>query len=149
MKLKFILILFSLLFFSCAHKDNKTIKYKNGDLYSGQILRTKDKETKEGKGQYIWFEDKMIYTGQWKNDFMEGKGKLFLKNGDFFEGEFINNKKHGKGRYTFKNGDVFQGIWKDDLRNGRGKIRYFNGKIEEGIWKDDKKIHTDVTELKK
>ena len=44
---------------------------------------------------------KIIYSGQWVNGKMDGKGIYKYLNGDVFEGEFKDGLKHGKDVYTF------------------------------------------------
>ena len=47
---------------------------------------------KEGNGKYIW-EDGEYYIGQWKNGFIEGKGKMCDANGNVKqEGNWINDE---------------------------------------------------------
>ena len=44
-----------------------------------------------------------IYEGEWKEDHMNGIGKLIYKNGNIYEGEFKDNKINGKGKITCNN----------------------------------------------
>lgn len=52
-----------------------------------------------------------LYIGEFKNGFSEGKGELFLPNGEYFKGEFLKNKCHGKGEYHFKNNEIHKGYF--------------------------------------
>ena len=66
----------------------KTIHYKNGDKYVGEI---NEKEEPNGKGTMTW------------------------KNGRRYEGQWKNGKKDGQGIEYGANGAVnFSGEWKDD-----------------------------------
>ena len=40
---------------------------------------------------------------------MEGRGILYLNNGNKYEGHFNNDLKEGKGIYYFNNGDRYEG----------------------------------------
>jgi len=38
------------------------------------------------------------YSGEWKDDFMNGRGLMNYANGDKYDGDFIKGKKEGKGK---------------------------------------------------
>ena len=119
-----------------------SLYYKNGTIkYIGDFVDGK----KEGFGKY-YFDDKNwfvmengkkfyfiigdYYTGQWKNDSMNGKGTIYLKDGSIkYEGDFVNNKITGYGKYYFENGVYYLGQWLDDKQHGKGKIFDKNGNI--------------------
>lgn len=65
--------------------ENKTIIYKNGDKYIGQVLEN----THNGYGVY------------------------FYKNGEIYEGNFKNGLQNGEGKFIFKNKQIINGIWKN------------------------------------
>lgn len=48
-----------------------------------------------------------------------------MSNGTFFEGEFKNNKLNGQGKITYNNGTVYEGEFKDNKFNGQGKIHIY------------------------
>lgn len=83
------------------------------------------------------FEDEnYLYTGQWKDGFYNGKGKLSVKNqGDqaktvkyyhVYEGEFINGVKNGYGSLAYfiskDTNNVYKGNFKDDQFFGKGSF---------------------------
>ena len=39
------------------------------------------------------------YQGNFKDDFKEGSGKLYLSNGEKYEGYFCNDVVHGEGKF--------------------------------------------------
>ena len=47
----------------------------------------------------IWV-DGAKYAGFWKNNKINGKGKLINTDGDIFEGEFRDDQFHGKGKFV-------------------------------------------------
>ena len=68
------------------------IMYNDGSYYEGQFLDNK----KHGFGNYYFSnqdKEKKIYCGEWKNDFMEGKGKFIYGNkvieGIWEKGKFV------------------------------------------------------------
>lgn len=44
-------------------------------------------DKKGGRGLYV-FSNMEKYEGEWKNDLMDGVGKITYENGSFYEGEF-------------------------------------------------------------
>lgn len=67
--------------------------------------------------------DCSIYIGEFKNGFCQGKGELFLPNGEYYEGEFKKNKCNGIGEYFFKNNTVYKGEFINNEISGNGKYR--------------------------
>ena len=49
------------------------------------------------------------YEGEVKNGKPEGKGIIYVKNGDRYEGVFKNGYREGKGIDYYNNGDKFEG----------------------------------------
>src|SRR3712207_8094793 len=49
-----------------------------------------------------------IYTGSWKNDLQNGRGKLTKKNGDVYDGAFVNGKVEGEVIIHYVSGDKFR-----------------------------------------
>jgi hypothetical protein len=72
---------------------NTTESYKDGSNYSGYKLG----EKKHGYGVLL-LTNGSKYEGDWKNDLMNGIGKLFYDNGALaYDGGFFNNKVDGFG----------------------------------------------------
>ena len=46
----------------------------------------------------------------------------------------MNDKLNGYGREFFYNGEYYIGEFKDSINHGKGKYVYNDGKIEDGIW---------------
>ena len=91
------------------------MKYKNEDLYKGEI--------KDGK--------------------RNGKGIMIYKSVDIYDGNWVDNEKEGKGIMTFKNGKIFDGYWEND-NHLKGIIKYNNMKKfkvyeTENYYDDDEK----------
>lgn len=66
--------------------------------------------------------DLRIYQGEWRiseeEQIREGKGIVYLPNGEIFEGFYNNDQATGYGRLIEDTGEVFQGNWKENMRNG-------------------------------
>uniref|UniRef100_A0A8C5S472 MORN repeat containing 2 n=1 Tax=Laticauda laticaudata TaxID=8630 RepID=A0A8C5S472_LATLA len=56
----------------------------------------------------------IIYRGTWKNDKMNGLGRLEHPSGAVYEGEFRNNMLHGTGTYVFSNGSKYTGQFNEN-----------------------------------
>lgn len=80
------------------------------------------------------------YTGQFKSSLRDGRGKMTLPNGAFYEGQFSRGKIQGEGTMTYANGDKYAGTWLNELPNGQGKYffktreryegRFLNGEFD-------------------
>lgn len=104
----------------------ETITETNGK-YTGERVEGK----KHGIGKYVW-NSGAVYEGEFKDDKVEGKGKLTIPEQGTYEGNFTNNKRNGQGTYNFANGDKYVGNWKDDVMTGKGKYTFKNGDYYDG-----------------
>ena len=52
----------------------------------------------------------MRYEAELKSDAKEGRGKLVLTNGEFYEGEFAQDAVHGNGVFHSGKGER-RGVW--------------------------------------
>lgn len=111
--------------------------------YEGEWLN----RLRDGYGKYVlssWvfgiFEkvwpDGSSYEGFWKQDAMEGKGKMIHVDGDIYEGEWLQDMAHGKGSYLHHGigcaflvlgGGSYNGDWIRDLQHGNGDEEWPNG----------------------
>ena len=99
------------------------VLFPNMSEYSGEW--NPDKKERHGRGIQIW-SDKSSYIGMWKDDKINGMGKLILNTGEYYEGNFINDKANGYGVYMYNNGSVYIGSWKDNVMSGFGKFSWKN-----------------------
>ena len=49
---------------------------------------------------------KVHFEGNFVEDFKEGNGKLYKKDGSYYVGSWVHDKKHGKGKEYDKNGKL-------------------------------------------
>lgn len=108
--------------------------YVNKDVYEG--IWKNDKP--EGKGLYLW-KDGGKYLGDFRQGQMHGYGKRLYSSGSFYEGEFSNGKRSGKGKMVFKNGDEYDGEWNDEDMQGWGMYKWASGDTYIGGFKRDKR----------
>lgn len=111
-------------------------KYKSHDMYIGTWSIEK-----KFKGYGILYKDNTKYEGIWDNGVLNGFGRYFLPNGDYFEGNFIQGVVEGRGVYHHSDGNVYIGEWLNDYPNGEGKEIFKDGSIFEGIFVKGKKIN--------
>ena len=78
--------------------------YDNKDIYSGQWKNGK----KDGLGTYIFKQTGMKYVGTFKSGQMI-QGKWLYPNGTYFMGNFDNNQPKGHGKWNFTNKNVVEG----------------------------------------
>ena len=125
--------------FNKLQNNNKQeIKYNDGK-YIGQVING----IREGKG-ILYLNNGNRYEGYWKNDNKNdnknGIGNMYLKKGDRYEGEWKNGKFEGKGIKYWNKGDRYEGEWKNDKREGKGIYYYNNGNRRMGDYYNDKPI---------
>lgn len=83
-------------------ENNKTnpgqyiLRFNSGATYKGELI---DGKIRHGFGVMEWA-DGTRYSGEWRNDMFNGRGKLYHYFGDIYDGDWKDNKAHGKGKYT-------------------------------------------------
>ncbi len=126
----------------------------DGDKYIGDFVDSR----RHGEGEFI--SKNIKYVGEFKNNKMDGKGKIKFtqegheyegefynnqmngygifkwSNGDIYEGEMVNGKMHGNGKYKYNNGLIYEGGYANGTKNGHGKLIYPNGKTFEGSFEN-------------
>ena len=66
----------------------------------------------------MYIEEGLQFEGNWENG-KKLKGLLFWDNGMIYEGEFKNDLFHGKGKLLYLNGDFYEGNWENNKANGK------------------------------
>ena len=108
--------------------------YSNRSIYEGFWKNDK----KHGNGIFMW-KDGSKYCGQFKLGVFHGCGRRIYSNGSYYDGEFVKGKKCGKGFMKFRNGDTYEGEWDDDDMHGRGVYRWKTGDVFVGKFERDKR----------
>lgn len=72
------------------------------------------------------------YSGEWKNDMMDGYGTYHYASGAVYTGEWRENRHSGRGTYEFADGSVYEGEWKEHLMSGEGVFIDRDGRKWEG-----------------
>ena len=111
------------------------ILYPNKSVYKGMI---NSKGQREGFGKY-YLSDGSIYKGFFRNNKMDGRGRIVNINGFIYEGEFKNGHSNGYGKYVALDGTTYKGTWLNDKQNGIGNEIYPDGSFYNGNFKDGKK----------
>lgn len=91
-----------------------------------------------GQGTTI-YENNLKYRGYFKENKLEGFGKMIRSNGDRYIGNFIDGIVCGYGKKYYIHGGEYNGFWKDGKRDGFGIFYYPNGYCYIGYWKSGKK----------
>jgi hypothetical protein len=60
------------------------------------------------------YSNKSIYIGKMEDGYNEGKGKLHLTNGDYFEGQFTNNALTYGQYYFSEKEELYEGDFSDN-----------------------------------
>ena len=86
----------------------------------------------------VFLPDDNIYEGEIKDSKFNGKGKLFMNNGDSmnnrdcYEGQFVDGKFKGKGKFNWSDGTQYIGDFKDSSLDGQGVLTDLKGEKYEG-----------------
>ena len=71
---------------------------------NGLVLKKTDLELKHGQVEHgmkvLYLKLNLFFTGYFRNDKAEGKGKFIHAGGDVYEGDWKNNKANGYGKFT-------------------------------------------------
>lgn len=122
----------------------------NGDYYEGDFVdgnkhgvgveETVDQKyegefqenQKEGKATVVYKNKGRVYTGSFKNNAINGNGKLTYDSGDYYEGEFQENQMHGIGKYVWKDGSSYEGEYFNGEKTGKGLFVWPDGRTYRG-----------------
>lgn len=104
--------------------------YRDGSVYSGKFING----WREGLGELHDAKGELFYKGEWKRDYIHGKGlcrfdKTFPCPG-LYEGEFKHGHRDGRGTVTSSDGISYEGDWKNGMPiNGEWVVNYPSGSI--------------------
>lgn len=81
---------------------------------------------------YVFKDNKIIYSGGWKNFEFSGKGIFKSPNGNIvYNGQYKDGLYNGKGTLYYNNGKIkYSGHFSRGKYNGRGKLYKKNGQLE-------------------
>ena len=94
------------------------------------------------QGPCTWYNqvDKAELKGEFKEDFLEGRGTKRYDNGQLYEGDFRKGVEEGKGVLIMIDGRKFEGPFTNGKANGKGFLITDAGKRIEQTWKDGKRV---------
>jgi len=102
-----------------------TMTYRYGSTFTGTYVN----DRKNGFGTFTYsgkYQGK-VYAGNWKNDNIDGQGKMVHRNGATYNGMWKNNKRHGKGINVWPNKASYKGEFYYDTIQGKGIKTWPNG----------------------
>ncbi|XP_069349983.1 MORN repeat-containing protein 2 [Eulemur rufifrons] len=101
--------------------------FPNGDKYDGDCTRTSSGVyERNGMGIHTT-PNGIVYTGSWRDDKMNGFGRLEHFSGAVYEGQFKDNMFHGLGTYTFPTGAKYTGNFNENRVEGEGEYTDIQG----------------------
>ncbi|XP_053780448.1 MORN repeat-containing protein 2 [Desmodus rotundus] len=101
--------------------------FPNGDKYDGDCTRTPSGIFERNGIGIHTTPNGIVYTGSWKDDKMNGFGRLEHFSGAAYEGHFKDNMFHGLGTYTFPNGAKYTGNFNENRVEGEGQYTDTHG----------------------
>ena len=122
-------LLVTLLYFSCIANSGLA-------LADQRLPNCMSEQTRHNCFGTRTFNDGTTYTGEWKNDKKNGRGKLTGK-GFSYQGEFKNDNFDGYGTLT-RVGGSYSGFWSKGVLNGEGTIKLPGGQVYEGYLRNSR-----------
>ncbi|XP_056223734.1 MORN repeat-containing protein 2 [Seriola aureovittata] len=111
---------------------NASYIFPTGERYEGECSRSASGALmRSGVGKHT-SADGIIYTGEWLQDKMHGRGTLQHPSGALYEGEFKDNMYHGTGTYTFPDGSTYKGHFSKNRLEGEGAFTNTEGLVWTG-----------------
>lgn len=119
--------------FRCDHRHNVigTLYFNDGNVYTGNWVDN----IMQGKGQYRTPEGR-VYEGFFVRGMFGSDGRLLYPTGEYYEGQVSRMSPHGSGRIKYTDGSSYEGQFDMGIRSGSGTMRYANGDIYEGDWEE-------------
>ncbi|XP_009332005.1 PREDICTED: MORN repeat-containing protein 2 [Pygoscelis adeliae] len=88
--------------------------FPNKDEYKGECKRTPEGMLKRNGHGVHTGANRTTYVSSWKNDKLNGTGRLEHPSGPVYEGKFKDSMFHGAGTYTFPNGAKYIGPFNEN-----------------------------------
>ncbi|XP_061089227.1 MORN repeat-containing protein 2 [Conger conger] len=108
--------------------------FPNGDKYVGECSQSPDGTVKrDGVGTQT-SANGLVYTGEWKDDKLNGRGRLEHVSGAVYEGEFRDSMFQGEGTYTFQSGSRYTGSFRMNRLEGEGEYTDAQGLVWTGTF---------------
>ncbi|XP_029910702.1 MORN repeat-containing protein 1-like [Myripristis murdjan] len=86
-----------------------------------------------GFGRYVYANSFFRYEGEWNKGRKHGQGKLFMRDGSYYEGEFRHGEIEGNGyRYWATTGESYSGQFSEGELHGFGVMHKASGERYEG-----------------
>lgn len=116
------------------------IQYADGSFYEGDVVHG----IRHGQGKFIFIKNeqdkKAVYTGEWADDKIEGKGIMEYLDGSKYEGRWKNGIKDGIGKFVNTDGNQIEEEWNyGDKTTGSGTFILDDGSEYHGALRDGKR----------
>lgn len=110
--------------YGILYYEDQSIAYEgrwfNDHFHGKGVLYNEKKSIEYERPDFDWSDFSQLenfwlrFEGNFNMDNKEGKGTLFLPNGDIFYGKFVKDNVEGEGKYVIKDGAIITGLWKDN-----------------------------------
>jgi hypothetical protein len=111
-----------------ALRHGATVKFRNGDLYTGQLRGL----ARSGVGTCVYAAGGATYEGMWASDMRHGEGEQRARSGDSYKGQWANDAPHGSGKCQRSNGTLEEGSFERGQLHGNGERRDSMGSVWRG-----------------
>ena len=105
-----------------SKENQENVNLDNANIE--ELMNIIDNMNIENDGTIIEYDgEKCLYKGKLGDKKkINGKGKIYFKDGRIYEGMFIDGKLNGQGKYISSNGDIYKGNFINGNLLGKGTI---------------------------
>ena len=93
----------------------------------------------------MFFDNGEYYFGEWKNNYMHGKGIYFHNDFSLYKGYFEFGKKCGKGVEFYFDYSYYKGNFKDNLKHGKGVKVLDRQNVYNEFWNKGSLIKSEIS----
>lgn len=104
----------------------------HGESNEGTVRYVGQFSNNERHGKGTLYENKDVYSGDFRFGHLNGKGFFERENGEKYNGDWKNGLMDGFGLYEWPDGSEYQGLYREGKREGKGKLYYSDGSSYDG-----------------
>ena len=97
--------------------------YRSAVIYSGEYKN----DLREGRGKLSSIDGSYLYAGDWQDNMMQGNGILNSSKLGRYTGAFYKDYFEGKGNLVDLDNNIYDGMFHKGQKKGKGELKLNNG----------------------